>query len=284
MLPRSGERVVRNISLIFSPWDPPQHNEPSLRPETRGWGLLPADGSCGGFSCWVLRCIGGAWTVSSEFGQMWAVLHGEISLEWHCYSGTCALFKSSKSVQHGRKPARKTLCRISVSRCQLDSSSALLQLRITHTCIAPVFRDLQEQGPHTLPTLSTSAILHLPHCPHSIHFNQNPPKRLVRGGDTEWKISAQMAEGKVVMDKQEGRDGENCQVSQQQPKHHLRGEAGLGSATPLCDTAPTPKSPGTGENASSKGLWEGDLSGLEFCFEFLHLYVNIYMYFSFYLV
>ena len=77
---------------------------------------------------------------------------------------------------------------------------------------------------------------------------------MVRGGDTEWKISAQMAEDKVVMDKQEGRDGENCQVSQQQPKHHLRGEAGLGFATPLCNTAPTPKSPGTGENASRKGL------------------------------
>lgn len=128
-----------------------------------------------------------------------------------------------------------------------NSGSPILALLVfLETC--------RNSDPHTLPTLSTSAILHLPHCPHSIHFKQNPSKHLVRGRDTEWKISAQMAEGKVAMDKQEGRDGENCQVSQQQPKHHLHGKAGLGSATPLCDTAPTPKSPGTGENASSKGL------------------------------
>lgn len=163
MLPRAGGRVVRNISLLFSPWAPPQHNEPSLKPEAWGWGLMPADRSCGGFSCWVLRYIGGAWTVSSEFGQM-GQFCTEISVKWHCYSRTCELFKSSKSVQHGRKLARKTLCRISVSRCQLDSSSALLQLRITHTCIARVFRNLQEQWP--------------PHPPHIVHFSYFAPSSL----------------------------------------------------------------------------------------------------------
>lgn len=137
---------------------PLQCREPSLRPEAWGWGLLPADRSCGGFSCQVLRCIGGVCMTSSEFGQKWSVLHREIGLEWHCCSRTRALFKSSKSVQHGRKLARKTLCRVSVSTCQLDSSSPLLQPGITHTCIAPVFRDLQGRRLPTLPILSISTI------------------------------------------------------------------------------------------------------------------------------
>jgi len=120
------------------------------------------------------------------------------------------MLKPSEETQQQRKQGRKMLCRIVVSRCQL------FQFGIGHRSVTLIFGDLHRQRLHTPPSTASPSASPVPSfiSYQPKEFKESFPTGLVRGGDTEWKISAQVVEVHQSYNGQTRGEGygENCQV------------------------------------------------------------------------